>query len=129
MCNDLGETGRCRWTHNRTVLLVTAALLLSAALITLFILVLPECYRRAVRAPLEVVRVGMSEPDVRGLLGAPHGVARTIADFSDCDGYFPVPHMRVENKVLVYYSDFPMWKLYVYIGRDGRVSHLFWAMT
>jgi len=74
------------------------------------------------------VEVGMQRQAVIAKLGSPFTVARSNADLAEWGGNFePVPTAPVTNEVLMYKSTF--WMMYVYIGPDGRVSHVFYART
>ncbi len=71
------------------------------------------------------VAVGMTRTELIKRKGPPAQTVHSIE--MEPAHYVPLPTFPVEKEVLEYYR-FP-WKLYVYIGRDGRVTHVFTART
>jgi len=72
------------------------------------------------------MHVGMTRSEVIAVKGQPDHVARSLKDMWTVN-YYPAPSRPVEKEVLQY-RDF-VWRLYVYIGRDDRVTYLHLART
>ena len=76
---------------------------------------------------LRAAQVGMRRAEVIKRLGPPEHVARSRAEFELGGGYDFVPTYPVEKEVLEYYHG--IWKIFVYVGRDDRVTRAFVART
>jgi len=67
--------------------------------------------------------VGMRRTEVIKRLGTPPHIAHSRAEFEGPDQYAFVPTCPVEKEVLEYYV--VDYKVYVYIGRNDRVTGVF----
>ena len=76
---------------------------------------------------LRGAQVGMSRAEVVKRLGPPEHIAHSRAEFEPTEAYEPTPTHPVEKEVLEYYKGALM--IYVYIGRNDRVTHVFPART
>jgi hypothetical protein len=76
---------------------------------------------------LDGAKVGWTRQQVVAHLGEPNHVAHSVREFTGRGSFAPIPTDTVENEVLQYYE--PMFRLYVYIGKDGRVTKVFLANT
>lgn len=73
------------------------------------------------------VRVGTTRSEVIAAKGQPDHVAHSLKEVQAPGHYLPIPSRPVEKEVLEY-NKF-VWRLYVYIGRDDRVTYLHLART
>jgi len=79
---------------------------------------------------LSGARPGMSRAEVIRNMGPAQYVARSIDELtvrSQAGGYSPIPRDPIEKEVLEYYSG--VWKLFVYIGHNDRVTKIRLART
>ena len=79
------------------------------------------------RTLLNGAKTGMSRSEVIARLGQPENIAHSHAEFERTNAYIPVPTYPIDKEVMEYYRD--IWKLYVYIGHNGRVSRVVLART
>ena len=103
------------------VMWLISALVIVAAGVLLFINGARFSTEQTRRSLMSGVHVGMTRAEVIAAKGQPDHVARSLKDMWTVN-YYPAPSRSVEKEVLQYH-DF-VWKLYVYIGRDDRVTYL-----
>lgn len=76
-------------------------------------------------------QVGMTKEQVIHSLGKPRFVSRSLDELREMGkmmGYVPLPTAPVDREVLVFDKRI-VWRAYVYIGKDGRVSRVLLART
>ena len=110
--------------HRYDEALITLAIV--AAGVILFVSTPGIMMGRSRQRLMSGMRVGMTRSEVIAVKGQPDHVARSLRDVRT-GGWYPAPTKPVEKEVLEYH-DF-IWKLYVYIGRDDRVTYLHLART
>lgn len=76
---------------------------------------------------LRGAQVGMTKQAVIDHLGPPSFTVTSADQFTGGDRWLPVPKYPMEKEVLEYYR--LVWKLYVYIDSNGRVSRVVLART
>lgn len=108
------------------VIWLIVALLVMAILVLLFVSTPFIIRERSRRSLVSGMRVGMTRSEVIAVKGQPDHVAHSLKELTTGGGY-NVPTRPVEKEVLEYH-DF-VWRLYVYIGRDDRVTYLHLANT
>ena len=125
--DEVGHVSRLR-ANVLGIICVVMALSAAGGLVLLLALKAPSLLAASARHRLvSGARLGMSRSDVIAHLGQPSFVVHSRAMFTATNAYKPVPTYTVEKEVLEYYSY--IWKLYVYIDKTGRVSHIVVART
>ncbi len=108
------------------VIWLVVALAIVAAGVILFMNGPQIMNERSRRSLMNGMHVGMTRSEVIAVKGQPNHVAQSLKEMHTAN-YIPVPTRPVEKEVLEY-NDF-VWRLYVYIGPDNRVTYLYLART
>lgn len=105
---------------------VALVLLVLAAVLLMFggIRFMQASSRRALTGGISI---GMTRSQVIEIKGQPSRTAHSPEEAQQPSHYYPAPSTPVEKEVLQYY-DF-IWRMNVYIGHDGRVTHIHLART
>lgn len=107
-------------------------LVVGTSVMVLTLLVLAVVYgpglqaERARRSLVDGIRVGMSRSEVIAAKGPPDHIGHSPPEMRAA-GYYPAPPEPVDEEVLEY-NDF-VWRLWVYIGSDDRVTRYSLART